>query len=126
MTIDNTALLSRLTTALDAVQGVRVGDFIRFADGVELRVSYVWPDGRIQTTTPGNSYGARFYLGAGFVSYSGGLLPGVYRSTLTETGELKDGACWFFDRGIPRAHAGVDVTIPFRVFVCELASKEAA
>jgi hypothetical protein len=91
----------------------QVGDFVRFADGVVRRISYVWPDG-VQT-----SCGGSWHLFAdGVSSFSGGLCPPVHPNTLTLTQDKRDGVFWFFHHDLAGAHRGVDCSIPCRVWEC--------
>lgn len=106
------AIVAERVKALDAVPGARVGDYVIFADGVTRRISYDWGNS-VQT-----SRGGSWYLGHGYTSFSGGLYRGVPTDTLTDTGETRDGTCWIFRHDMMRAHNGVDVRIPFRVFRC--------
>lgn len=111
------AILAERVAALDAVPGVRVGDYVRFPDlPVLRRVSYVWRDEHgavlsVQTTTGGS-----FYLGRGYVSMSGGMSPGVPEDAFTLTDETRGGSVWFFHHDWHTAHNGVDAVVDFRVF----------
>ena len=118
------AILAQRVAALDAVEGPRVGDFVRFADGVERRISYIWPEAWDDETTSSvqTSDGGSYYLGDGYVSMSGSLYTGVHGRTLTLTDEQREGSVWFFHHNQHVAHNGVDVMIPFRVFTCSLPS----
>lgn len=100
--------------AFDALEGPRVGDFVVFACGTVHRFSYKWDDG-IQTSREGS-----WYLGNGYVSFSGGLQPSVKFDTLTLTEEKRDGRFWFFHHDFAEAHRGVDCTIPCQVWRCSL------
>jgi hypothetical protein len=113
----DTEILEQRVNRLNAEPGIRVGDFVRFADGVLRRVSYVWrgQTDRIQTATSGS-----FYLGDGFVEMSGGHFLSVPATTLELTDEVWPGAVWFFHHHHRRAHNGTDATIDFRVFTCGL------
>lgn len=116
--IDRTILNDRLNK-LAKIPGPRVGDYVRFADGVERRIAHDWAmfDGGLQTAD--DRFGPMtFYLDSGFCSYSGGLRNQVPRETLTLTEETKLGSVWFFHHDIRHAHNGVDVEIPFRVYTC--------
>lgn len=122
----NTEILADLTAAFDAVPGPRVGDFIRTADGAYVRISFHRPAhacrdraARVQTTR-----GGRFFLGVGYMEFSGSLDPAIPVSRLQPTAEVRDGTCWFFSRGHVRAHNGVDVTIPCRVYACPYTAAE--
>ncbi len=101
---------------IENLRGPRVGDYVRFADGVERRVSYVWewePES-VQT-----SDGGSFYLGNGYVSFSGSLHAGVHPSTLRLTTEVRDGSCWIFHHDYHTAGNGLDLNLLcWRVYEC--------
>lgn len=104
--------------SFDARPGPRVGDFIRLPDlhanlGKFTRMTYDWGDGHIQT---GGSAGGSYYLGSGYLSYSGALDHGVRVDDLVDTGETKSGSVWLFRDGIAAAHCGVHFDLPMRVF----------
>lgn len=103
-------LLCQRATELDADPGPRCGDFVRFADGRMERVSHVW-DAAVQT-----SEGGSFYLGHGYVSFSGGLNPSIPAAELRRADEAQDGSCWFFHHDRFTAHNAVHATMPFRVY----------
>ena len=96
----------------------RNGDYVIFADGTTRRVSHVygadWGDMAGVQTSDGGS----FYLGNGYVSFSGSLYPSVKMTTLTLTAEQRPGSAWFFHHDWAMRDNGVDVTIPFRVYRC--------
>jgi hypothetical protein len=93
----------------------QVGDWIDFADGVQRRISHVWAwEG--EETTLQTSDGGHYYLGEGYVSFSGGLFPATPARHLTLTEERRDGWVWIFHHDQWRAHNGVDLTIPCRVW----------
>lgn len=106
-------IVRQRVTHLDSNEGPRVGDFVRFADGTERRISYLWPDGA-QTSEAGS-----YYLGDGYVSMSGSLHPCVPLESLTPTDEQMDGWVWIFHHDHHTAHNGVDVDVPFRVYTCD-------
>lgn len=115
------AILEARKVALDEIQAPRDGDYVRFADGVERRVSYVTPaDWAPECDSVQTSDGGSWYLGHGYTSFSGGLFDGVPHSSLTLTNETKPGSCWFFHHDYATADNGVDVEIPFRVYQCNL------
>lgn len=105
-------LISRRQCALGCVDGPRVGDYVSFPCGHVRRVSHNWGD-TVQT-----SDGGSFYLGDGYVSFSGGLFPGVPVDSLADTGMRRDGAVWIFHHDDWRADNGVESSIPFRVYAC--------
>jgi hypothetical protein len=104
------AIYSERFHALQDVHGPRVGDFVRFADGRMERISHDW-DGDVQT-----SEGGSFYLGKGYVSFSGGLNPSIPTSELVYKAEHKRGSCWFFHHDHYCADNGVAVDMDFRVY----------
>jgi hypothetical protein len=117
------AILDMNMAEMNKRKGPRVGDWIRFADGVERRISYIWDFGdenRIQTAMGDGS----FYLAFGYCSMSGGMYRGIDAATLTETSETKDGMIWFFHHDFAMAHNGVYKAVPFRVFTSTLNGKD--
>jgi len=111
---DNEILKKRLT-ALNENPGPRVGDFV-FMKGEDKprRFTYDWGEG-IQTTDYGA--GGSFYLGDGYVSFSGGLSPSIDKKALLNSGQTRLGRVWFFHHNYACADNGVETEIPFRVFV---------
>lgn len=113
----DTAILAESITARDALPGFRDGDFIRFADGVQRRISYIWRDEHGVPLSVQTSNGGSYYLSmSGYVSMSGSLFTGVKPETLTETNEVRPGSVWFFHHNYRIGGGGVDTTIPCRVF----------
>lgn len=111
-------ILRNRTRALDEIEGPRCGDYIRFADGVERRISYLWTEmedwgmeDNAQTSDDGS-----FYLGNGYVSFSGSLYGGTPIKKLRLTEDKKLGPVWFFHHDYYRAHNGIHTTLPFRVY----------
>lgn len=116
----NAEIVARRMAMLDAREGPRVGDFVRFADGTLRRCSYHWSDdagwdGGMQTSDHGS-----YYLGEGYVSMSGSLHPCVPTDSLKQTDETHAGAVWIFHHDIRRAGGAVHFELPFRVFDCDL------
>lgn len=87
-----------------------IGDYVEFSDGIVHRVSHVWGDG-VQT-----SKGGSFYLGEGYMAFSGGLEPSIPYSDLTDTGEMRNGGIWIFHHNYATAGGGVNGEIPFKVY----------
>lgn len=112
----DTELLAQRVAAFDAVPGCRVGDYIRFAGGVERRISYIWRDEHDTPFSVQTSAGGSYYLGNGGLSMSGSLFTGIEPETLTDTGETLPGSVWFFHHNRMVAGGGRDATIAFRVF----------
>lgn len=82
-----------------------------YADGGPAeRVAHDWGD-RVQTAPSGS-----FYLAEGYADFSGALNPSVPTDSLTDTGETREGAFWFFRNGHHRAGNGVDAKAPCSVY----------
>lgn len=107
----------------------QVGDFVKFDDGPTRRISYVWKysdeedpkEWFIQTSEIHRSY----YLGhGGHISYSGGLYQAFQANVLELADYTKSGTVWIFNRGIAKAHNGVDLECKFKVWYahCEAPS----
>jgi hypothetical protein len=99
------------------------GDWVRFSDGTMRRIAQVWkneenkPDS-IQTDH--SKFGSSFYLGNGYMSFSGGLFSGVPFSTFTRTNETKEANAWIFHHGHTQAHNGIFVKVLCPVWECSL------
>lgn len=110
--------------ALLAANPINVGDFVRFADGIARRVSYIMTESGddvanskpewIQTSDSGS-----FYLGDGYVSFSGSLYVGVPFASLVDTGDTFDGRVWFFHHDFAMADNGVECSTKFRIWRCD-------
>jgi hypothetical protein len=110
-------ILREREAAFNRVEGPRVGDFLRIADGV-LRFTHDWGDS-IQTTVRAKHpcYGdASFYLSDGYASFSGSLDSAIDKKTLRDTGETMLGSFWFFHHNFAEAENGVRCTMMCRVF----------
>lgn len=115
---DEAILLDR-TRKMDEIEGPREGDFVRFADGIERRVSFVTPTEWLpECDSVQTSKGGSWYLGNHGCSFSGSLYSGVKRETLALTTEYRDGSCWFFHHDQFQAHNGVDAMATFRLYKC--------
>lgn len=102
------------TLLRDQVEGPRVGDFIGMEDGSLRRFTHDWREAGLQVTSKGMV--GSFYLGKGYLDYSGGLDPIIPLAHIQEVSGKKDGACWFFDHDIKGAGRGVDTIIPCRMY----------
>lgn len=81
----NLEILRERQAFLDNRKDIGVGDFVRV--GEELRrVAHHWGD-RLQLTD--GVYGTSFYLGRGYVDFSGGLQPSIDRAKFLPTQELE-------------------------------------
>lgn len=107
----------RARTASLAANPINVGDFVTFSDGTTRRVSYIWVwDDKPQSIQ--TSHSGSFYLGDGYVSFSGALFNGVPFESLTDTGDMHDGRVWFFHHDFAERDNGVECTAKFRVWRC--------
>lgn len=112
------AILNERVRSYEQIAGPRVGDFIDFANGETRRISHVWDadwhdDGiaRLQTSKEGIG----FYLGNGYVSFSGSLYTSLRADTLTPK-EMRHGLVWIFHHDLHRAGGAVHAKVQFRVF----------
>lgn len=94
----------------------RCGDYVVFADGITRRISYIWRDDDGKPEGVQTSEGGSWHFACGYCSFSGTLHRSVKASTLTFTGEFRDGLVWFFHHDYAEAHNGVDTTVPCRVY----------
>jgi hypothetical protein len=110
----NAQILKDRTDRFNSHQGPRVGDFIKMLDGSLQRFAHKWDDG-LQTSD--GRFGWSFHMFSdGFANFSGGLNPTVQFENIKQTDEVIDGAFWFFSNNEVRAHNGINVKIPCRVF----------
>ncbi len=120
----DTAMMYERRDARYLLDGPVCGDWVRFSDGIERRISHVWDwDGAdgltsgVQTSAESGIFGGRWHLtGSGNGNFSGGLYPITPMSALTATEEEKPARFWFFHHDHWRAHNGVEVIIPVRVW----------
>ena len=113
----NKSILDTRQAAILARSEIGAGDFIR-VDDVYLRVAYVWRDENnkavhAQTT---HERAGSYYMGDGYMSYSGSLDHGMPTVSLERTDELKAGRAWFFSDDWPKAHNGIDVVVDSHVW----------
>lgn len=109
-------ILRERMAAHEAGDGPQVGDFVTFAGGTRRRLSRLWPDG-FQTSDVGSG---SYYLGPGYVSYSGGLYTACPIDSLTYANSHAIGMVWFFHHDDHRAHNGVEAVGSFRMWDCGL------
>lgn len=120
---EDAALLAERIEARDKLEGPRLGDFVRFAEGVEVprlsrdddsrvgRFVHDWGDD-IQWYRDGSFYLCK----GGGCSYSGTLNPAIPKSSLTLTDDKEYGSFWFFHHDMAGASRGVYVKAPCRVY----------
>lgn len=100
--------------ALDDIADPRVGDFVVFSNGLIRRISHLWDDA-IQTSDQGS-----WYLGEGYVSFSGSLFGITMNDKLIKLdGHQWDAPVWFFHHNHAQAHNAIHTTIPFRVYTVD-------
>jgi hypothetical protein len=94
--------------------GPQQGDVVEFRDGTRRRVAHRWPES-VQT----GDLRASYYLGKGYMSYSGSLFASVPLAAFTLTGRTSQETAWFFHHDWARAHNGVDVVVDVPVWTCD-------
>jgi len=109
---ENQLILANRQVQLDRVEGIKVGDSVIDGDKT-LRAAHDWGDS-VQLTD--GTYGASFYLSDGYVTFSGGLNPGIDKSRFIATNETRKGPVWFFSQNCVMAHNGFHTEAMFRVW----------
>lgn len=110
---DDTRLNNRMNK-YNQITGPRVGDWIREPSGRMTRATHDWGNDSIMQHG-GGEFG-QFYLGDGYISYSGGLETGIKKASLKLTDEVKPGKVWFFKNNWPKVDNGIDYMVDFRVY----------
>lgn len=109
---ENREILAARQLFLDKRNEITVGDYVM--DGEKLlRVAHDWGDS-LQLTD--GKFGASFYLGDGYVEFSGGLNPSILRSRFVPTTDKRMGSVWFFSQNRVEAHNGYYTKASFRVW----------
>ena len=116
------AIFAARVAQFDPTEGPRVGDHVDFTDGVSRLISYVWGDGTDELDGVQTSDGGSFYLGDGYMSFSGSLYICVPHDTLTLTEETRATVAWFFHHDWHSRDNGVDVKVAMRVWKCCVAA----
>lgn len=117
----NRLILEKRVKAYNRLPGPRVGDYLK-VNGKYTRFTHKWDD-HIQT---GGHIGGGYYLGDGYLSYSGGLDPGIKLNQIRLTKERKDGHFWFFNCDFMYGNNGLTYIMPFRVYTCIQGSTDTA
>lgn len=107
----NKAIVTKRMRLYDQIKGPRVGDYIILKDGTLDRFTHNWGN-EIQVGGMGGS----FYLGNGFIEYSGGLDPSISKSEIVPTKQKRSGSVWIFDDDRHVAGGAVYFKVYFRVF----------
>ena len=111
----DTSILTARQGLRDQIQGPRTGDFVSMKDGTLRRFTHDWGDAIQVISTLTGCQG--FYLHhTGHLDYSGGLDAAILETRPRPTGKMKPGGAWLFHHDAHRAHNGIDVTLPCRVF----------
>lgn len=105
----NMAILVKRFLLWDANKGFRHGDFL-LIDGKYHRMAHIWKDD-VQPTDRGSWY----WYGTN-AEFSGGLDDPIPNEKIHLTTEIKYGLFWIFNEGIVKAHNGINITIPCRVY----------
>ncbi len=113
--IVNLDIFKKREKAYNKIEGIRVGDYVRLNTGKLTRVTHIWDLDEKLIQTGGGEYG-QFYIGYGYISYSGGLDPGIDESEFKLTEEQKEGQVWFFKDDHWGAGRGIDYMMKFRIF----------
>jgi len=110
---DNLNILQSRECEYNKIEGARVGDYLLLPYGIYTRFTHKWEEAnKIQTGGLQES----FYLGNGYISYSGGLDNGIKLNEIERIDEMKPGYVWFFDNDRQGAGRGVSFEMNFRVF----------
>lgn len=117
---DNLPLFRKRVAMFNRRSGIREGDYIKEKNGNFTRVTHIWRDEKrrpFQIQTGGSKFG-QYYLGDGYVEYSGSLDHGyeVPKTKLKNMGYEKLGNVWFFRNNYATAGGGIDYMMKFRVF----------
>lgn len=114
------AILAERQAAFDKREGPRCGDFVIFPCGTTRRIAHVWKwdasDEGPAVHDLQTSVGGSFYFGEGYMSFSGTLYQSIPASALVDTGETREGLCWFFHHDWSQAHNGVYTHARCRVY----------
>lgn len=116
---ENDQIFQEREQQYNTLGGMRVGDWVKLPNGEYTRITHVWRNENgspFSVQTGGTFYGS-FYLGDGYISYSGGLDPGLDPKDLIPTHEKKKGQIWFFKNDHWKADNGIDYIMLFRVFL---------
>lgn len=96
----------------NAIEGTRVGDFIKLPTRTEfLRVSNEYDD-NLQCSFQEGSY----YLGCRMIKYSGALLDSFPKSFLELDDDLTEGSIWIFHKDDQKSGAKISLNVPFRTY----------
>ena len=116
-TIDQSILEKRIAKRRNLV-GPLVGDFVRLTNGDMRRFTHDWGDD-IQITIAENCDSSFHLSNDGSSDFSGSLDSAILKIQIKSTDEFKDGSFWFFSHCEVKAHNGVHVMVPCRVYELE-------
>jgi hypothetical protein len=109
------AIVAKRMAKLDAISEMRVGDFLRLKNGELARVAADWGH-YVQPTYGRGPFTESFYLGNGYIEYSGSFNPSIPVTEFRPTGETVCGLIWIFHLDILGAGRRVRAMVPFRVY----------
>lgn len=117
---ENLPLFKKREKEYNQIKGIRVGDWVKEKNGDFSRVTYIWRDEKgkpFQIQTGGQKHSS-FYLGDGYMSYSGSLEHGFEpdKEKVVQLKDSEDGLVWFFRNDYATAHNSVEYMMKFRVF----------
>ena len=91
--------------------GPRVGDFLQVMPDRYTRLTHVW--GAVLYT---GSLVDSYYLGKGYITYSGSCGRGYEKKQVMPTTQTMEGRIWTFSNHWQGAGRGIHLTVPLRVF----------
>lgn len=113
----NARLIAQAIQAFDARPGPRVGDFVWTLDGKLRRFTYDWGEALQVTAYEDLGRGANFYMGiCGYAEFSGSLDPGIEKTKLVDSGEIRPANFWMFDQGVTGAHRGRTYSVDVKIW----------
>jgi hypothetical protein len=113
--------IRKMLAEYDELQGPRVGDWVRFADGHEMRIAYLTADGGVQV-----AYGGTWSMGRSIrdesvgVSFTGQLRKSFPALTLTYEGGPDLGGIVYCVVGPLLEEQWVQVKFAARIYACSL------
>lgn len=113
-------LFKRREKLYNEIDGPRIGDYIRVlfpnGDAPYTRITHIWKNLGLPDSIQSGGLGGSYYLGDGYISYSGSLTPGIPGNFLRPTKQKRKGNVWIFHHDFQYAHNGVEYNMDFRVY----------
>ena len=97
------------------------GDVIRFKNKVIRRMAHVYydEDGKADRIQPTCTFDISFYLGEGYMEFSGSLAYALDAKLFTLAKETQEVNAWFFHHDWAKAHGGIPVKVNVPVWNCD-------